>query len=121
MASDASLSGLRCVCGGVRGWGLWLSAEASVHFNYFELKAAFFALKCFETKIAHKQVRLLLDNATAVACINNMGTSHFDSGNVFTFCIWQWCQARHIWLSVAYIPRKSETELTASILKKEVA
>ena len=121
VASDASLSGWGCVCGGYSSGGLWMPVEARFHISYLELKAAFFALKCFKTKIAHKHVHLLLDETTAVACINNMGTSHSDSCNDITFCIWQWCQARHIWLSAAYIPRKSETELTASILKKEVA
>ena len=50
--------------------------EVEHHINFLELKAAFIALKCFEHLIQGKHVRLLLDNSTAVACINKMGTSH---------------------------------------------
>lgn len=109
IASDASLSGWGCVCESERSGGLWLPAEATFHINYLELKAAFFALKCFESKITQKHVRLLLDNTTAIACIENFGTSHSESCNELTFCIWQWCQARQIWLSVAHIPGKDNT------------
>ena len=109
VASDASLSGWGCACEGNRSGGLWLPTEAVFHINYLELKAAYFALKCFESKLSHKHVRLLLDNSTAVACINNMGTSHSDSCNDLTFCIWQWCIAREVWLSAAHIPGKENT------------
>ncbi|KAK7109102.1 hypothetical protein V1264_013207 [Littorina saxatilis] len=109
VASDASLSGWGCVCEEERSGGLWLPTEAAFHINYLELKAAYFALKCFESKVSQKHVRLLLDNSTAVACINNMGTSHSDSCNDLAFCIWQWCIARGVWLSSAHIPGKENT------------
>ena len=76
VASDASLSGWGCVCEDESSGGLWLPAEARFHINYHELKAVFFALKCFETKIAHKHVRLLLDNITA-----NRHLEHKDTKN----------------------------------------
>lgn len=96
VAADASLSGWGCVCEDDHSGGLWLPAEASFHINYLELKAAVFALQCFLTKIRNKHVRLLFDNSTAAACINNMGTSQSDGCIQLTLSIWQWCQDRHI-------------------------
>ena len=117
VASDASISGWGCVCQEDRSGGLWLPAEASFHINYLELKAAFFALQCFETKISNKHARLLLDNSTAVACINNMGTSHSVTCNQMAFSIWLWCRNRHVWVSAAHIPGKENTAADAESRK----
>ena len=55
--------------GGGGGKGLWLSTESTFHISYSELKVTFFALKCFETKLQKKHVRLLIEKSTAVACL----------------------------------------------------
>ena len=73
VTSDASLTGWGCVCEGVSSGGQWTSAEKSFHIHYLELKAALFALHCFQAKLKNKHVRLRLDNTTAVACIQHMG------------------------------------------------
>ena len=44
------------------------------HIIYLELKAAFFALQCFQTQIGGKTVGLPIDNTTAVAAINSRVT-----------------------------------------------
>ena len=109
--SDASKTGWGCACEGERSGGLWLPVEAAFHINYLELKAAFFAWQCFQSQLCMKHVRLL-GNSTAVACVNNMGTSHSHSCiscNELTHAIWQWCVERHIWLSAAHIPGKLNT------------
>ena len=51
----------------------------------------------------------MIDNTTAVACLNHMGTSHSDSCNMMTQTIWKWCIDNHVWLSAAYIPGKENT------------
>ena len=114
VAADASLSGWGCVCEDDHSGGLWLPAEASFHINYLELKAAVFALQCFLTKIRNKHVRLLLDNSTAAACINNMGTSHSDGCNQLTLSIWQWCQDRHVGSVQPTFPERKTQQRTLS-------
>ena len=80
-----------CVCrgGGGRGRGLSLHTQSTFHISYWALKVAFFALKCFETKLQKKHVRLLIKKSAAVACINDMGTSHSSFCNKVTFSVWQ--------------------------------
>lgn len=102
--SDASLLGWGCVCDGLPSGGEWSPAERLFHINYLELKAAFFALKSFQGQLHGKHVRLMLDNTTAIACINHMGTSHSDSCNDLTFSVWSWCIEKDIFISAAHIP-----------------
>ena len=104
--SDASGTGWGCVCGEETTGGVWLPGETHFHINYLELKAAFFALKCFVSKLCNKHVRLLCDNSTAVACINKMGTSHSVACNHITYQMWMWCIENNIWISAAHIPGK---------------
>ena len=104
--SDASMTGWGCVCDNVPSGGVWLPEEAGNHINYLELLAAYIALQCFEHKLVNKHVRLLLDNSTAVACINKMGTSHSLACNQVTYLMWMWCIKRQIWISAAHIPGK---------------
>ena len=58
-------------------------------------------------------MRLLLDNSTAVACINKMGTSHSVLCNQLTFSIWDWCIENNIWISAAHIPGKDNSRADA--------
>ena len=48
----------------------------------------------------------MIDNTTAVAVINHMGTSHSDPLNKLTKEIWLWYIPRNIWLSAAHIAGK---------------
>ena len=104
--SDASMTGWGCFCQNVSSGGVWLPEEAEHHINYLELLAAFLALKCFEDKLRGFHVRTLLDNATAVCCINKMGTSHSILCNQLTLDLWSWCIDRNIWISAAHLPGK---------------
>ena len=89
--------------------GKWLPEESSFHINYLELKAVYFALKCFQGETVGKHARIMIDNTTAVACINPMGTSHSESCNMMTQTIWHWCIENDVWLSAAFIPGKENT------------
>ena len=109
LTSDASYIGWGCACGQTQSGGQWLPEEKEFHINYLELKAALFALKCFQNLICGRHVRIMIDNTTAVACLNHMGTSHSDSCNMMTQTIWKWCIDNHVWLSAAYIPGKENT------------
>lgn len=110
LSSDASLAGWGCVCNGIKTGGAWMAEDQTCHINYLELKAAFFALKSFTSELQNKHVRIMLDNTTAVACINHMGTSHSIVCNALTKDIWLWCISNNIWLSAAFIPGVENTE-----------
>lgn len=51
LTSDASRQGWGCTFQGCCSGGAWLPAETTFHMNYLELKAAFFALQCFQKQI----------------------------------------------------------------------
>ena len=108
--SDASKIGWGCSCNGIKSGGNWTPGEAQFHINYLEMLAAYFALKAFTTDIAHKHVKLMVDNTTVVTCINNMGTSHSIDINKLTKTIWLFCIDNNIWLTTAHIAGKYNTE-----------
>ena len=109
ISTDASSTGWGCECQGTASGGQWLPHERAFHINYLELKAVLLALQCFQRDLENKHVRVLIDNTTAVCCVNRMGTSHSDACNDITFTIWSWCVAHNIWISAAHIPGKQNT------------
>ena len=72
--------------------------------------AVFLALKSFLSVVQNKHVKLLVDNTTAVTIINQMGTSHSRVNNQLSQHIWSWCIDHNVWLTVAHIPGKQNTE-----------
>ena len=96
ISSDASKIGWGCECEGVTAGGQWLPIERQFHINCLELNASFFALKCFQSKIKSKHVRLMCDNMTTVVCVNHMGTSHSPSCNSLTKDLLEWCIAQKV-------------------------
>ena len=77
ISTDASKIGWGGVFEEMTCGGHWTPQEAEEHINYLELMAVFFSLQAFVTKLNNKHVRLKIDDTTAVAVINNMGTNHF--------------------------------------------
>ena len=49
----------------------------------------------------------MIDNTTAVAVINHMGTCHPDAFNALSKELWIWCVSRNPWLSAAHIAGES--------------
>ena len=107
ISTDASKIGWGGVFKDLTCGGHWTPQEAEEHINYLELMAAFFSLQAFVTKLNNKHVRLKIDNTTAMAAINNMGTNHSVQCNKVALDIWCWCMARNIWISAEHIPGKS--------------
>ena len=70
--SDASLEDWGAVMNDISTGGRWSVIEAHSHINCLELLAVLFALKCFYISLSGKHVKLMIDNTTAVAVINNM-------------------------------------------------
>ncbi|CAD6215480.1 GSCOCG00011219001-RA-CDS [Cotesia congregata] len=75
--SDSSLMGWGYYCDGVKAFGFWDENERKKHINYLELLAAFFAIKCFASKLSNCEILLRLDNTTAIAYVNRAGGVRF--------------------------------------------
>jgi hypothetical protein len=73
-------------------------------YNGLELHAVLLALKCFKVSITTKHVQILVDNTTAVAVINHMGSVHSDSYHLMARKIWEFCIHNYIWLTAAHLP-----------------
>ncbi|XP_071943196.1 uncharacterized protein [Antedon mediterranea] len=102
--TDASLSGWGAAMGEAATGGHWTVNERKYHINYLELLAAYFGLTSFSKQVLGKQVKLMIDNTTAVSIINNMGTCHSDPCNDITRTIWAFCESNNIWITAAHIP-----------------
>ncbi len=83
--------------------GDWNSEEQSKHINELELRAAFFTLKSFCSHLSDVHVRLMMDNTTAIACVNKFGSMK-DYLMEVTDLIYKWAQSRRIHLSAAFVP-----------------
>ncbi|XP_031555133.1 uncharacterized protein LOC116292034 [Actinia tenebrosa] len=108
--SDASNLGWGAIYGEQKAGGRWMSSEATLHINVLELKAAFFALKCFCSNLDTQHVRIFIDNTTAVSYINNMGGSKSVFLNSLAIKVWDWCIARNLWVSAVHIAGKLNIE-----------
>ena len=102
ISSDSSKTGWGGAMGSQATGGNWTPDEASMHINYLELKAVWFAIRTFLKDKRNVHVRLNVDNTTALAYINNMG-GKIKPYNELARKIWLWCIERDIWLSAAYI------------------
>ena len=73
ITSDASKAGWGTCCQNPIANGRWSPMEARDHINVLELKAAFLATKAFLEDRSNITVCLCMDNASAVAHVNNKG------------------------------------------------
>ena len=117
ITSDASKIGWGCTCGDMKTGGNWTPQEALSHINVLEICAAYFALKTFSETISNKHVKLMVDNTTAVSCLNQMGTSHSHECNELTQKIWQFCISHNVWITTVHIPGKDNTGADAESRK----
>ena len=104
LTTDASRTGWGAVYNNDSTGGTWKTDELIHHINYLELFAAFLGLKTFCKHLRDTHIRLRIDNTTAIAVINHMGTSHSANCNKLAKSIWDWCVTRNIWLSAIHIP-----------------
>lgn len=104
--SDSSTTGWGAACGEQRTHGWWSQTELTEHINVLELKAAFYALKCFARDRKGCSVLLRVDNPTAIAYIKKMGSVRFPHLSQIARQLCQWCEVRDIWIEASYIPSK---------------
>ncbi|XP_050305596.1 uncharacterized protein LOC126742834 [Anthonomus grandis grandis] len=107
--SDASPSGWGVCCNGEKSHGFWSPTEKTHHINYLELLSSFFGLKCFASHLSNVNILCRIDNTTAIAFINRMGSIQFPKLNILTKEIWQWCERRNIYIFASYIKSKDNT------------
>ncbi len=96
--------------GDISTGGQWTPAESLHHINYLEILDVLVTLKAFRENVKDKHVHVLIDNTTAVATINNMGTSRSRECNLAGRLVWTWCVDNGIWLSAAHIPSVSNIQ-----------
>lgn len=108
--SDASGIGWGIFCDGQVANGFWTEEDKENHINHLELLAAFLGLQCFAKYLNSCQILLRIDNTTAIAYINRMGGIQFNNLNRLARDIWQWCEARKIWIFASYIKSKDNKE-----------
>ena len=77
LTTDASNDGWGAVFGTRSTGGLWAAHEAKNHINYLELLAVVLGLQVFCQSLRDTHIRLMIDNTTAVAVINHIGTCQF--------------------------------------------
>ena len=69
----------------------------------------FLGLQTYCKSLNNTHIRVYLDNTTAIAVINHMGTSHSPNCNSLGKCIWEWCIGQNIWLTAAHVPGVDNT------------
>ncbi|KAJ8914836.1 hypothetical protein NQ315_014849 [Exocentrus adspersus] len=96
--------------GGERAHGFWSKQEVKNHINYLELLSIFNGLKCFANLTRDCSILLKSDNTTAISYINRMGGVRHKSLANLSREIWQWCEARKIWIFASYIESELNVE-----------
>ena len=109
ITSDASIQGWGAVCQGVRTGGRWTAKESQSHINMLELKAAFLAIQSFLKEQEAVNVLVRLDNRTAIAYLNRMGSSSLTPLCRLAIQVWDWCLTRQIVLQAEYLPGVENT------------
>ena len=110
ISSDSSLSGWGAVCNGTTVHGWWTSGYSDKHINFLELQAIYFGLQTFAKSVQDCNILLRTDNTTALACVNKMGSVQHPTLNNLSREIWEWCEARNLWIFASYISSKDNYE-----------
>lgn len=104
LVTDSSLTGWGAVCNNISTYGWWSAEERHQHINFLELKAILLGLKSFTSNLQSKNILIRVDNTTALAYINKMGSVKFPKLSTLAREIWQFCEQRDLWLYASYIP-----------------
>ena len=101
--TDASLEGWGALCGEIPIGGRWTDSETVLHINALELKAILFGLRSF-VKTEGLHIKVWTDSTTALAYTRKMGGVKSESCNGIAREIWEFCESRELWLTIAHIP-----------------
>ncbi|KAJ8916439.1 hypothetical protein NQ315_014652, partial [Exocentrus adspersus] len=101
--SDASTTGWGAYCDNKKAHGFWSMGELKLHINTLELIAAYKALTTFADQLNNCDILLRIDNTTAIATINRMGSIRHKNLNAVSREIWQWCENHNNSVHASYI------------------
>ena len=104
LTTDASLEGWGAVTRSDKAGGRWNPEEGTWHINALEVRGILFGLQTFFREASHTHIQVFCDNTTAVAYVNHGGSTRSARCNEQAREIWDFCEKRDIWLSVAHIP-----------------
>lgn len=65
--------------------------------------AAFLGLTSFASELTNCAVLLRIDNTTAISYVNRMGGVQYPHLSTLARSLWQWCEARGLWIFASYI------------------
>ena len=88
---------------------LWHKAEID-HINVLELKAIEIGIYKYSKNKISSHVRVMCDNVTAIAYVNNMGGIKRETGDNIASRIWNFCIENKLWVLVPHIPGKNNIE-----------
>lgn len=102
--TDASNSGWGAVCEQGSKGGKWEDSVRHAHINTLELMAVQKGLTWFFRDHKDVQIKVSIDNTTAISYIKHMGGTKSESCLKISKQIWSWCEQRNIWLVPCHIP-----------------
>lgn len=68
------------------------------------------SLSISATDLRDCEILLRIDNTTAVSYVNRYGSTHLPKLHIIAKQLWQWCEARHLWIFASYISSGKNTE-----------
>ena len=92
MTTDASTIGWGASLNGTVTGGQFNIIERQDHINVLETKASCFALKSLCREVTDTHILLKIDNTSAVACINKMGSTRSITMDKVSKLIWKWAR-----------------------------
>ena len=101
--TDASQKGWGAVRESTRTNGLWSVEEGLQHINELELLAVLFGLRSLCNEVFDRDIKVMTDNSTTVACINKKGSTKSRCNDI-TREIWLWCLAHRLFIMAVHIP-----------------
>jgi len=110
ITTDASTKGWGADRDGTSTGGHFTIKEMESHINVLELKAALLGLKSLCHDIHDKHILLKIDNTSAVASINKMGSTKSIEMDKIVHEIWDWALSKNNWISSTHIPGKLNVE-----------
>jgi hypothetical protein len=108
--TDASRTGWGACCHHQKVDGWWTTQDSQQHINALELKAALYGIKIFTKDKTSCNILLRLDNTTAIATINRMGSTKYETLDGIARILWSWCEERDLWVTATYICSKDNVQ-----------
>ena len=119
LTTDASSTGWGAIFHEQRTGGVFTMEEIACHINLLELKAVTFGLKALTDDVVYSHMLIQIDNTTAVAAINKMGSIKSLPIDREVHKIWQFAIAHKMWITATHIPGILNKEADAESRKSE--